>query len=181
MTETATLTAPAHGHGILTEPATLTLERLLPGPIDRIWAYLTESDLRRQWLAAGEMTLAVGAPFELVWRNEELSDPPGRRPEGFPEEDRLACRITELDPPRRLGFTWGDSAGVLITLEPRGKDVLLTLTHRRLPDRATLLDVGAGWHMHLDILVARATGQAPAPFWPGWLRLKQDYDHRLPA
>ncbi len=30
--------------------------------------------------------------------------------------------------------------------------MLLTLIHRRLPDRATLLKVGAGWHMHLDIL-----------------------------
>lgn len=181
MTELATLTAVKGSHGVLTEPATLTIERLLPGPIERIWAYLTESDLRRQWLAAGQMTLAEGAPFELVWRNEELSDPPGRRPEGFPEENRLACQITELDPPRRLGFTWGQSAGVLITLEPRGSDVLLTLTHRRLPDRATLLNVGAGWHMHLDILVARANDKAPPPFWDGWLRLKQEYDQLLPA
>lgn len=181
MTELATLAAPKSSYGVLTEPATLTLERLLPGPIERIWAYLTESDLRRQWLAAGEMELAEGAPFELVWRNEELSEPQGKRPAGFPEENRLSCRITEVDPPRRLGFTWGDTAGVVITLEPMDKDVLLTLTHRRLPDRATMLNVGAGWHMHLDILVARATGNQPEPFWDGWLRLKADYDRLLPA
>jgi uncharacterized protein YndB with AHSA1/START domain len=168
-------------YGVLTEPATLTIERLLPGPIERIWAYLTESDLRRQWLAAGEMTLAVDATFEFVWRNDELSEPPGRRPEGFPEEHRLACRITEIDPPKKLGFTWGASGGVVIELEPRGTEVLLTLTHRRLPDRATLLKVAAGWHMHLDILVARATGKQPAPFWDGWLQLKQDYAERLPS
>ena len=40
-------------YGVLTEPATLKIQRLLPGPIERVWAYLTESDLRRQWLAAG--------------------------------------------------------------------------------------------------------------------------------
>ena len=67
-----TMTAPAtarHAHdawGVLSEPATLTIRRVLPGPIERVWAYLTDSDLRRQWLAAGRMELAVGAPFELV-------------------------------------------------------------------------------------------------------------------
>src|SRR5271166_2608641 len=72
MNERATLEA----HGVLTEPATLKIQRLLPGPIERIWAYLTESDLRRRWLAAGEMEMKVGAPFEFVWRNNELTDPP---------------------------------------------------------------------------------------------------------
>jgi hypothetical protein len=41
--------------------------------------------------------------------------------------------------------------------------------------------VGAGWHMHLDTLVASATGTAPAPFWEGWSRLQKEYDRRLPA
>ena len=68
---------------MLTEPATITIQRFLPGPIERVWAYLTESDLRRQWLAAGQMEMKVGAPFELVWRNNELTNPPGKRPEGY--------------------------------------------------------------------------------------------------
>ena len=55
------------------------------------------------------------------------------------------------------------------------------MIHRRLPDRATMLKVGAGWHMHLDILVARATGKAPAPFWDGWRRLREEYDRRMLA
>ena len=28
----------------LIEPGTVKLERLLPGPVERVWAYLTESD-----------------------------------------------------------------------------------------------------------------------------------------
>ena len=56
------------------EPGTVKLERLLPGPIERIWAYLTDSELRRKWLAAGAMEMKVGAPFELTWRNDELSE-----------------------------------------------------------------------------------------------------------
>jgi uncharacterized protein YndB with AHSA1/START domain len=177
MTDLAALDA----HGVLTEPATLTIQRLLPGPVERIWAYLTRSDLRRQWLAAGEMEMTLGAPLELVWRNDELSDPPGQRPPGFPEEHRLQSRITELDPPRKLAITWGNTGGVSFELEPEGDRVLLTVVHRRLPDRSTMLNVSAGWHMHLDTLVALAEGRAPEPFWEGWSRLKEDYDGRVPA
>ena len=32
-------------YGELIEPATRTLQRLLPGPIERVWSYLTDSDL----------------------------------------------------------------------------------------------------------------------------------------
>jgi uncharacterized protein YndB with AHSA1/START domain len=177
MSESSTLDA----YGVLTEPATLRLQRLLPGPVERVWAYLTESELRRRWLAAGTMELAVGAPFELVWRNDELGDPPGPRPAGFPEEQRMQSRITALDPPRKLAFAWQGSGDVSFELEPMGAQVLLTLTHRRLPDRATLLKVSAGWHTHLDLLVAVAGGKERAPFWERWSRLQQEYDRRLPG
>jgi uncharacterized protein YndB with AHSA1/START domain len=177
MTDLATLDA----YGVLIEPATLKIQRLLPGPIERIWAYLTDSELRRRWLAAGMMEMKAGTSFEFVWRNDELSDPPGQRPAGFGEEHRMKSEIVEIDPPRKLVFTWNGSGNVSFELEPKGKDVLLTVIHRRLPDRATLLKVGAGWHMHLDVLVAQATGRKAPPFWDGWLRLKTEYDRRLPA
>ena len=173
--------APSDDYGILTEPATLTIQRFLPGPIERVWAYLTESDLRRQWLAAGEMEMKVGAPVVLTWRNDELNSAPSKRPPGHAAEHSMECRITELDPPRKLAITWGRSDGVTFELEPRGERVLLTLTHRRLPDRETLLKVGAGWHMHLDVLVARASGKEPAPFWEGWSRLRDEYERRIPG
>jgi uncharacterized protein YndB with AHSA1/START domain len=170
-----------NAYGELIEPATLKIQRLLPGPIERVWAYLTDSDLRRKWFAAGEMELKVGAVFEFVWRNDELTDPPGERPPGFPGEHRRQSRITECNPPRKLAFSWHDSGDVSFELEPRGSKVLLTLIHRRLPDRATLLKVGPGWHMHLDVLVARATGDEPEPFWDGWNRLRSEYERRIPA
>jgi uncharacterized protein YndB with AHSA1/START domain len=171
----------AERYGALIEPATVKIERRLPGPIERIWAYLTEGELRRQWLAAGDMELRVGATFELVWRNEALSDPPSQRPPGFDAEHRMQSRITALDPPRKLAIAWGNSGDVTFELAPQGSDVLLTVIHRRLPDRPTLLKVSAGWHAHLDVLAARATGTAPGPFWDDWRRLQQDYDRRLPA
>src|SRR6266704_3585672 len=119
---------PPDAYGTLIEPTTLKIQRLLPGPIERIWAYLTDSD-----------------------------------------------------PMRKLSIAWNNSGDVTFELEPKGKGVLLTVIHRRLPDRATMLKVGAGWHMHLDTLVASATGNAPAPFWQGWSRLQKEYDKRLPA
>jgi uncharacterized protein YndB with AHSA1/START domain len=177
MTDTATLDA----YGTLIEPTTLKIQRLLPGPVERVWAYLTQGELRRKWLAAGDMETKVGAPFELVWRNDELTDPPGERPAGFSVEHRMQSRITEIDPPRKLSFTWSNSGDVSFELEPRGDKVLLTLIHRRLPDRKTLLGVSGGWHMHLDVLVARASGREPAPFWDAMMHLREEYDRRLPA
>jgi uncharacterized protein YndB with AHSA1/START domain len=173
--------ASVDAYGVLTEPATLKIQRVLPGPIERVWAYLTESDLRRQWLAAGEMEMKVGAPVELVWRNDELTNPSGQRPPGSSDEHRMQSRITELDPPRKLAITWGSTGGVSFELQPLGNEVLLTVIHRRVPDRTTLLNASAGWHMHLDILVARTTGKEPGPFWDGWSRLKKEYDQRMPA
>jgi uncharacterized protein YndB with AHSA1/START domain len=172
--------ATRNTYGTLIEPATLKMQRLLPGPIERIWAYLTESDKRRKWLAAGKMELKVGAPFELVWRNDELTDPPGKRPAGFGDEHRMQSRITELDPPRKLCFAWKDSGDVSIELEAKGNEVLLTLIHRRLPNRSTMLGVSTGWHVHLDLLVARARGEEPPPFWDGFAKLRKEYDRRLP-
>lgn len=173
--------ALANGYGELIEPATLKIERLLPGPIERIWAYLTESELRRQWLAAGDMEMKVGAAFELVWRNDALTDPPGERPAGASSEHRMQSRITEFDPPRKLAIAWGSTGGVSFELAAEGEDVRLTVIHRRVPDRATLLSVSVGWHAHLDILAARATGKVPTPFWDGFTRLKSEYEMRLPA
>lgn len=184
MTDIATLATAADAaspYGRLTEPTTLEIQRLLPGPIERVWSYLTDSDLRRKWLAAGVMELAVGAPFELIWRNDELTDPPGVRPAGFGPEHRMASRILELEPPRKLVFSWGEDGGsVAMALEPRGERVLLTIVHRRILSRDGRLSISAGWHAHLDILAAKLAGTVPTPHWERWTALRAEYERRLP-
>lgn len=167
-------------YGVLGDDATMTINRLLPGPIERVWAYLTESELRRQWLAAGEMG-GVGSRFELVWRNGDLTDRPGSKPEEFGEEHRLGSEVTEFDPPHRLAFTWGSTGGVTFELAPAGARVLLTVTHRRILERSSQLNIGAGWHAHLDVLAAKLVGENPEPFWDHWTALKSEYDRRIPA
>lgn len=173
--------ASPDAYGTLVEPTTLHLQRRLSAPVERVWAYLTDSDLRRQWLAAGVMDLTPGTGFELVWRNDELSETPSQRPEGFPEEHRMQCRILEVDPPHRLVITWGVQSEVTFTLEQQGSGTLLTLLHRRVPDRGALLNVSAGWHAHLDAMAARLEGRSIGAFWPAWAALKQDYDLRHPG
>jgi uncharacterized protein YndB with AHSA1/START domain len=168
-------------YGKLIEPTTLKIQRLLPGTVERVWAFLTDGELRRKWLAAGDMELRQGAPFELVWRNDELTSPPGHRPEGFPVEQRMHSRIIEIDPPRKLTIEWGSDGDVTFELAPAGQRVLLTIVHRRLAERGTRLNVSAGWHAHVDILAAAMAGEAPPPFWDNWVSLKRDYDRILPG
>ena len=174
------LTQPG-SYGTLTEPATLKIERLLPGPIERVWDYLTRSDRRRRWLASGEMDLKPGGSFEFVWRNTDLSNPPGDLPDGMPAEHRMTGTITDLTPPVRLAITWGSTGGVVFDLTPQGDQVLLTLTHHRIPERTTLLNVSAGWHAHLDVLVRHMNGTDSPLFWDSWKRLKAEYEQRLPG
>lgn len=174
-----TIMTTADDYGVVSEDATLTLERLLPGPIDRIWSYLVDSDLRRQWLAAGAMEQRVGAPVDLVWRNDELTDPPGTRPDGMDDEHRMTCEVLEIEAPHRLKISWGSTGGVTFTLRPQGEEVLLTITHHRVADPAVLLNVSAGWHSHVDVLEAKLRGTAPTPHWDNFVRLRGEYAARL--
>lgn len=173
-------------YGVITEAGAIRFERLLPGPIERVWAYLTESEKRGRWLASGEMELRPGGAFELVWRNSELTaddDPPPEKYRGQ-AEFRMKGRIIEADPPRLLIQGWheadGSASEVVYELAEQGGKVLLTLTHRRLPSRAMMLDVAGGWHAHLAILAAKLEGRDPPPFWAMHSRLEQDYEALIP-
>lgn len=174
------MTTRTAAYGQLVEPTVLKLERLLPGPATRVWDYLTKSELRRQWLASGEMDLRPGTEFEFVWRNDELTDPPGARPEGMGAENRMVCKVLEVDAPRRLFISWGVQSDVLFELAEKGGDTLLTITHRRPPTRDVLLSVSAGWHAHVDVLEAKLAGTKSAPHWDNWVKLREEYARRFP-
>jgi uncharacterized protein YndB with AHSA1/START domain len=174
------LAAALADFGEVIEPNTLRIQRRLPGPAERVWEYLIDSDKRRQWLAAGDMDLRQGAQFALVWRNDELENA-GQRPEGFDAEHRIESVITEIEPPHKLSYTFGNAGEVTFELERAGDDVLLTLTHRRLPGREMMTKVAAGWHAHLDVLDAKLAGTSPKPFWENMASLRSEYEQRLPA
>lgn len=70
---------------------------------------------------------------------------------------------------------------MLFELTPQDDQVLLTVVHRRAPTREVLLNVSAGWHAHLDVLVALLNQTMAAPHWDLFSRLRLEYDERLPA
>jgi uncharacterized protein YndB with AHSA1/START domain len=163
---------------------TVRFERTLPGPIERVWAFLTESDKRAQWLAAGEMELRDGGSVELVFRNSDLTendDPPPEKYAKYGAESRMRGRITACEPPRLLAYTWDGTSEVRFELSTHGHGVRLLLTHSRLPDREQMLSVAGGWHTHLDILVDRLNGRTPRGFWTTHTRLEDEYGRLVPS
>jgi uncharacterized protein YndB with AHSA1/START domain len=170
-------------YGVLTEPGTVRIQRMLPGPIERVWAYLTESEKRRTWLAAGPMEPQLGGQVHLQFHNSELTGKHEQAPERYQASDCGASEghVTAWDPPRHLAFTWSGGSEAGFELTPHGSEVLLVVTHRRLEERPTLLSVAAGWHTHLGILEAHLCGEPPAPFWQTHARLELEYDRLLPA
>lgn len=174
-------------YGVITEAGSVRFERLLPGPIERVWAYLTESDKRATWLASGPMQLSVGGRVELFFRHADLSatvEPTPERYCRFENGVGLEGRITRCEPPRLLAHTWGGEAGdseVTYDLSEVGDKVRLVLTHRRLGDRGMLISVAGGWHTHLAILADRLAGREPPPFWSAHARLAAEYEALLPA
>ncbi|WP_268640609.1 SRPBCC domain-containing protein, partial [Escherichia coli] len=101
-------------YGMIIEPGTLRIQRLLPGPIERVWAYLTESDKRGLWLASGDMELRDGGGVTLRFVHADLSSVAEPTPEPYkPYENGVTTHgvITRCEPPRLLAFTWGGSQG----------------------------------------------------------------------
>jgi uncharacterized protein YndB with AHSA1/START domain len=179
--------SPLQADGEIIDARTVRFERLLPGPIERVWAYLTESEKRRKWLAAGDMDLRAGGRAALRFNRSELTPHKETTPEKYKKYDGSAIvywEITRCDPPRLLSARWGENAEdseVTFELQPRGSDVLLTVTHRRLPDRDMLVSVSGGWHIHLEILADHLNGRVPPPFWSTHASLAAEYEKRIPA
>ncbi len=173
-------------YGAVTEPGTLRLERILPGPIERVWAYLIESEKRGKWLAPGAMELRAGGRVELNWRHADLSaekTPPANY-DNSECADILRGRITRCDPPHALSYTWGDGADaseVTFELSPRAGEVLLVITHRRLGDRKRIVGVASGWHTHVGILIDQLHSREPRPFWTTFVRVEGEYEKRIAA
>jgi uncharacterized protein YndB with AHSA1/START domain len=174
-------------HGVITERGTIVFQRTLPGPIERVWAYLTESEKRGKWLAAGEMELKVGGKVELKFFHADLSPIHEAIPEKYKDMKsgaRFTGRVTRYEPPRVLAYTWaeswGDDSEVTFELSEQGEEVHLLLTHRRLGDRReTLISVAGGWHTHLGILADVLAGRTPQPFWSTHSALEAEYGKRI--
>jgi uncharacterized protein YndB with AHSA1/START domain len=165
---------------------TVRFERLLPGPVEKIWAYLTDDQKRSEWFAGGALPSKVGETFQLKFKHSDLSPNQAPPPERFKDMDVKGFVATErllaLEPMRRLAYTFGEEnpppSEVEFALMPEGDKVRLTLTHRKIPDRAYAVNVSGGWHSHLSILQYKAEGKVPPAFWDVWRETEHTYEER---
>ena len=169
-------------YGQVIDKGTVRFERLLLGPVERVWQYLTDSQLRGTWLATGPMEPRTGGELTLRFHHKDLTDHDEPTPAKYKDVENghtMVGRITRWDPPRHLAYTWDADSEVAFDLEVKGKDVLLTLTHRHLRMRGDMINVSSGWHSHLGVLTERLRGERPAPFWPRVERYEREYPDRI--
>jgi uncharacterized protein YndB with AHSA1/START domain len=123
------------------------LERVLPGPLERVWEHLTNTGLLQAWFGdKSEIEPREGGAVRLM-------------------DGHIRGTVTQWHPPHRLGYTWnvfnpGDPPGAVsaypesyltLTLQPQGDKVLLVLAHLPVLERFEKQNA-MGWHTFLDIL-----------------------------
>jgi uncharacterized protein YndB with AHSA1/START domain len=173
-------------YGELLDETTVRFERLLPGPVERVWAYLTESDKRARWLCGGDVEMVIEGHVDMHFHNVSLSsDEDIERPDKYqdmPERMSFTGSVTRCEPPHVLEHTWefdDESSLVCYELTEEGDKVRLVLTHRRLETKDTVLSVSGGWHTHLNLLVDVLNGSKPRPFYKMQLQYEAEYRRKL--
>ncbi|UBU18638.1 SRPBCC domain-containing protein [Nonomuraea gerenzanensis] len=109
---------------------TLTLQRRLPHPPDKVWRAITRPEHLAAWF-----------PADVTIDGDRISY--GFGPDGH---------ITDNDPPRTFAHTWGDDE-LRWHLTPDGDGTLLTFTHT-FTDRHGAASFAAGWHTCIQALAA---------------------------
>jgi uncharacterized protein YndB with AHSA1/START domain len=127
-------------------------ERTLPGPIERVWEFLTNTERLPAWFGQGRIEPREGGSVTLM-------------------DGHVRGVVTRWQPPHRLSYTWnvfspGETASaypesyLTIELESRGEQVQLTLTHLPVLERFEKQNA-MGWHTFLDVLEAALRGYPP--------------------
>lgn len=136
----------------------IRIERLIPAPIDEVFAAWTDPKTMADWLspvgrAEVEADVRVGGKFRLAMVGDGV------------QIDHEGEYVT-IEPPRSLSFTWrspytmGIASMVTVTLEPHERATRLVLVHEQLPDEAAESHRG-GWASILDRLSATFAPEAP--------------------
>ena len=95
------------------ETRTVTVERDIPFPPEKIWRALTEPHLIAEWLMKNDFTLDVGRRFKLTgdWGSVD-------------------CEVLEIEPNRSLSYSWnamGLESTVTFTLTKTGTGTRLRM------------------------------------------------------
>lgn len=101
---------PNDTYGQFNGPAEVRLVRTLPGPIERIWDYLTDPEKRARWFAGGPMEPKVGGKMTLQFPHKHLA-PDAVPPDQFKAVHETAFEMTlkvlRWEPPRVLSYPRG--------------------------------------------------------------------------
>lgn len=136
---------------------TVTLERRIAARPETVFGFFTD---REKWLS----WMGVDGVFSF--------EPGGAYRTRIGGDNVASGRFLEVDPPKRLVFTWGwDEGGmpvppgsttVEITLEPTADGTLLRLVHSGLATPEARAAHAKEWVYHLEYLAVRAEGGQPA-------------------
>ena len=163
----------------------LRIVRLLPGPIERVWEFLTDPAKRARWFAGGATEPRAGGRIEFVMHHKNLS-PGETAPAKYAQVQdpgvTFEGRVLRYERPHVLSYTFGaENSQVTFELQPQGEHVLLILTHRSegddIPEQG---NYAGGWHTHLALLVALLEGTPLPKFWATNARLHAHYQQVAP-
>ena len=125
---------------------------------DTVFAYFVDPERYIQWMGLDATLEAVpGGTYRVTMRGGSVAA------EGV---------FLEIEPPRRVVFTWGwtntdtvppGSTRVVVTLDEENGGTRVVLRHYDLPDEAQRTHHRAGWDLYLDRLRTRASGGDPGP------------------
>ena len=164
MTEAAAIQLPVRK----VAPDTIRLERVLDAPVETVWRYLTEADLRRQWFMGGTSATGVGA-FDLLVDHDNLSDDdvPYLASYASSKGATWTEQVSRFEPPHLLETTFqgGKNGTVRYELFADGEQTRLVLTHSGIVSPVGAMDFGSGWTSHLAVLEARLAGRGVKDFW----------------
>src|SRR3954447_15529742 len=149
-------------------PDAIRLERMLDAPVETVWRYLTEAELRQRWFMGGTDATGVGE-FDLVVNHDRLSDDANvPYPESYTAFKGAvwAEKVLRFEPPRVLETTFqsGKNGTVSYELFPEGERTRLVLTHSGITSGTGAQDFGTGWNSHLTVLEERLAGRGVPHF-----------------
>jgi uncharacterized protein YndB with AHSA1/START domain len=157
-------------------PDAIRLERLLDAPAEKIWRYLTEADLRRQWFMGGTDAKSEGE-FDLIVDHDNLSTDDVPYPENYAKSKGTVMteRVIRFEPPRLLETTFqgGKNGTVTYELISEGDGTRLVLTHSGITSGTGAQDFGSGWNSHLTMLQEKLAGRSVRNFWALHMRSRE--------
>lgn len=135
----------------------IEIQRRLEAPVDEVFRWWTDPERIQEWMSPvgtveAEVDLRVGGTLRIVMRGDGI-------------EIEHSGTFMEIDPPRRLVFTWtspftGPHPSVVpVELEPDGGATRLHLIHSQLPAAAIASHRG-GWGAMLERLEGRLDREA---------------------